>query len=214
MLGSTCGLRALQWCRVYHQDKHAVDGATFRRYDPQARFDHHMPADPPVVDATGRRILYVGEDLATSACEVFGAAGVAAICPSYRVSIIAPTTTLAMYDLDAKGAAMAIGALPSLGNGNEPRLLTQQWARAIYEEKPAGSAVTGIHYRSAYNSGESLALWDCDAEIEIVCDHAGRSQDFALGDPALLTRLQVALKWPRINVTTVASRDCAKCQKP
>jgi hypothetical protein len=48
-----------------------------------------------------------------------------------------------MYDLDAKGAAMAIGALPSLGNGNEPRSLTQQWARAIYDEKPAGSAVTG-----------------------------------------------------------------------
>ncbi|HTX96818.1 MAG TPA: hypothetical protein VME67_19375 [Mycobacterium sp.] len=73
-----------------------------------ARFDHHNPADPPVVDTTGRRILYAGEDLATSACEVFGNAGVATICPFYRVAIIAPTTALAMYDLAAKGAAMAL----------------------------------------------------------------------------------------------------------
>jgi RES domain len=83
------------WCRVYHQGKYTPDGITFRRYGPTARFDHHQPADPPVVDTTGRRVLYVGEDLATSACEVFGDAGIAAICPNYRVAIIAPTTTVA-----------------------------------------------------------------------------------------------------------------------
>ena len=77
------------WCRVYHQGKYTPDGVTFRQYGPAARFDHHHPADPPVIDTTGRRILYVGEDLATSACEVFGDAGIAAICPNYRVAIIA-----------------------------------------------------------------------------------------------------------------------------
>ena len=46
---------------------------------------------------------------------------------------------------------MAIGALPSLCDGNERRSLTQQWARAIYEDEPAGPDVAGIHYRSAYN---------------------------------------------------------------
>ena len=201
-----------QWCRVYHQDKYSADGAVFRQYGPKARFDHHNPADPPVVDTSGRRILDVGEDLATSACEVFGAAGVATICPSYRVSIIAPTTTLAMYDLVAKGAAMAIGALPALGDGDEPRSLTQQWARAIYEDKPAGGGITGIHYRSAYNSGESLALWDCDASIEIVSDAAGHRQDIALNDPRILLRLQVELRWRQINVTTVHSSDCNECK--
>jgi hypothetical protein len=64
-------------CRVYHQCKYTPDGVTFRQYGRAARFDHHHPADPPVVDTTGRRILYVGEDLATSACEVFGDAGIA-----------------------------------------------------------------------------------------------------------------------------------------
>ena len=77
--------------------KYTPDGVTFRRYGPAARFDHHHPADPPVVDTTGRRILYVGEDLATSACEVFGDAGIAAICPNYRVAIIAPTTKLVSH---------------------------------------------------------------------------------------------------------------------
>jgi hypothetical protein len=201
------------WCRVYHQDKYAANGATFRQYGPKARFDHHNAADPPAVVTSGRRILYVGEDLATLACEVFGAAGIATICPSYRVSIIAPATTLAMYDLVAKGAAMAIGALPALGDGDEPRALTPQWARAIYEDHPAGPEITGIHYRSAYNSGESLALWDCDANIEIVRDDAGHPQDIALNDPRILLRLQAELRWRQINVTTVRSSDCNECKK-
>jgi hypothetical protein len=44
----------------------------------------HGKAVPPMIDESGRRILYVGEDLATSASEVFGEAGIAAICPRYR----------------------------------------------------------------------------------------------------------------------------------
>ena len=39
---------------------------------------------------------------------------------------------------------MAIGALPALSDGNEARSLTQQWARAIYEDQPAGPETTGI----------------------------------------------------------------------
>ena len=51
-----------RWCRVYHQSKHAPDGATFRGYGPLARLDHHHPANPPEVDASGRKILYVGDN--------------------------------------------------------------------------------------------------------------------------------------------------------
>jgi hypothetical protein len=201
------------WCRVYHQGKYTPDGVTFRRYGPKARFDHHQPADPPIEDTTGRRVLYVGEDLATSACEVFGDAGIAAICPYYRVVIIAPTTTLAMFDLAAKGAAMAIGALPALGDGNEARSLTQQWARAIYKDQPAGPEITGIHYRSGHNSGEALALWDCDADVVVVRDDDVHPQDIALNDPRILPRLQVQLRRRQINVTTVTSGECNECKK-
>jgi hypothetical protein len=36
-----------------------------------------------------------------------------------------------MVDLTANGAAMATDALQALGDGDLPRSLTQQWARAI-----------------------------------------------------------------------------------
>jgi RES domain len=202
-----------RWCRVYHRGEHTPDGVTFRRYGPLHRFDHHHEADPPATDPDGRRILYVGEDLATSACEVFGEAGIAQVCPGWRVAIVAPARRLAMFDLAKKGAALAIGALPALADGNEARSLTQEWARAIYEDHPAGSEVTGIHYRSAYNGGESLALWDCDADIETITAGRGQRQDLALNDPRILCRLQVQLSQRHIHVTTVPAERCEKCAR-
>jgi hypothetical protein len=202
-----------RWCRVYHQSVNAPNGATFRGFGPRARLDHHHPADPPKVDPCGRRILYVGADLATSASEVFGETGEARLCPRYRVSILAPNRRLAMFDIAQEGAAQAIGALPSLGIGNEPRKLTQEWARAIYEDQPAGPDVTGIRYRSAYNFGSSLALWDCDDGVEIVSDAQGRLQDMPLIDPRVLARFQVQMTKRLIKVTTVSSEDCPQCQK-
>jgi hypothetical protein len=202
-----------RWCRVYHQSKHAPDGATFRGYGPRARLDHHHPANPPIVDPCGRRILYVGADLATSASEVFGESGEAQLCPRYRVSILAPTRRLAMFDLTRSGSAQAIGALPSLANGCEPRPLTQEWARAIYDDQPAGPDVTGVRYRTAYNFGFSLALWDCDDGVEIVSDAHGRLQDMPLTDPRVLPRFQVQMTKRLIKVTTVSSAGCPECQK-
>ena len=118
-----------------------------------------------------------------------------------------------MFDLARKGAALAIGALPSLADGSEPRLLTQEWARAIYEDQPAGAEVTGVRYRSAYNFGYSLALWDCDDDVETVRDARGHFQDLPLDDARVLLRLQVQMRKRLINVTTVSSGDCSECQK-
>jgi hypothetical protein len=165
----------------------------------------------PKVDETGRRILYVGEDLATSACEVFGEAGVATICPRYRVSIVAPIRTLPLFDLARRGAALAIGALPALADGSEARSLTQQWARGIFEDQPAGPDVCGVRYRTAYNFGYSLALWDCDDSVEVVRDAAGRIQDLPLDDARVLGRLQVQMRKRRIDVTTVSEDRCVLC---
>jgi hypothetical protein len=99
-----------------------------------------------------------------------------------------------MFNLAAKGTAMAIGALPALDDGNEARSLTQQWARAIYEDQPAGPEITGIHYRSGYNSGQALALWDCDADVEVVRDGGDHPQDIALDDPRIFPCLEVQLR--------------------
>jgi hypothetical protein len=202
-----------QWCRVYHRGAHTPDGMTFRRFGPLYRLDHHHTATPPQPDREGRRVLYVGADLATSASEVFGEAGIAAICPQYRVSVLAPTTPIPLFDLTKAGAAMAIGALPTLADGNEKRSLTQQWARAIFEDQPAGPTIRGVRYRTAYNFGHSIALWDCDDRIDIVRDSVGRQQDHALQHPGIFARFQVEMRKRRISVTTVPESDCASCQR-
>jgi hypothetical protein len=198
---------------VYHHGTHTPNGKTFRQFGPLSRLDHHHAAIPPRLDPDGRRVLYVGADLATSASEVFGEAGIAAICPRYRVSILTPTAPLPLFDLTKAGAAMAIGALPTLADGNETRALTQQWARAIFEDQPAGRTVRGVRYRSAYNFGHSIALWDCDDRVDIVHDSAGRTQDHALDQPRIFGRFQVEMSKRRISVTTVPESACALCQR-
>lgn len=200
-----------RWCRIYHRNNdHTPDGASFRAYGPLHRFDHHIP-NPPAIDPEGRAVLYVADNLATAASEVFGEAGVAQLCPNYRVSIVEPTRPLVLLDLAGPGAAMAIGALPSLAQGAEPRHRTQEWARAIYEDRPAGGSVRGIHYRTAYGDGDSLALWDCSEYIKIRRGEDGQLHDLRLQHPPLMRRLQVEMRKRRISVRTIAAADCASC---
>ncbi|BBZ01561.1 hypothetical protein MCHIJ_09980 [Mycolicibacterium chitae] len=197
---------------MYHRGPHTPDGTTFRQFGPLHRLDHHQAANPPQLDPEGRRVLYVGADLATSASEVFGEAGIAEVCPRYRVSVLAPSTPVPLFDLTKPGAAMTIGALPTLADGNEARELTQQWARAIYEDQPAGPTIRGVRYRTAYNFGHSLALWDCDDRIAVVHDSAGRQQDHALRHPGIFARFQVEMRKRHISVATVTESDCTLCQ--
>jgi hypothetical protein len=44
-----------------------------------------------------------------------------------------------------------------------------------------------VVYRTGYNFGYSLALWDCDDGVEIVRDAQGRLQDMALTDSSTAT---------------------------
>ena len=138
-------------------------------------------------------MLYVGDGLATSACEVFGEAGEALICPSWRVALLEPVTRQRLLDLVRPGSAMAIGALPTLGDGALPRSLTQQWARAIYEDHPLGAPAAGIRYRSAYNAGIALALWDTTGKIRVLVDDNGTDADVPLNHPGMLIRLKTLL---------------------
>jgi hypothetical protein len=159
-------------------------------------------------------VLYIGEDLATSACEVFGEAGEARLCPAWRVALLRPTRQHSLFDLTAPGAAMAIGALPSLADGAYARELTQQWARAIYEDDPTGRHVGGVRYRSAYNAGLALALWDSAGKVSVLTDADGIEQDFQLVRPEVLDRLEAAMAERHIIVTIVAAPDCPRCSMP
>ncbi|TCN53576.1 RES domain-containing protein [Rhodococcus sp. SMB37] len=116
-----------------------------------------------------------------------------------------------LYDLDQPGAAMAIGALPALASGSEDRELTQQWARAIFEDQPAADKVKGIHYRTAYNHGHALALWDCAGAVAVPTDSAGDPRDVPLRDRRVFDQLKKELIPRRIIVTQIADEDCESC---
>lgn len=201
------------WCRVYHLGTHNRDGHTARTFGPLHRFDPQQPdsAGKPREDPTGRSVLYIGSDLAASLCEVFGETEYAPLCPRWRVAVLAPRQALRLFDLCAPGSAMKIGALPALADGALPRSLTQQWARAIYQDQPARFTVTGIRYRSAYNGAISLALWDSAGLVDTVRDSDGRPADLPLGDPALLGRVRAACTSRQISLEVISSTDCRRC---
>jgi len=160
------------------------------------------------LDPDERSVLYVGEDLATSACEVFGETEEAPICPAFRVALLKPVRTLRFLDLTEPGSAMAIGALPALSDGPLPRALTQEWARAVYEDHPLGFPVDGIQYLSAYNGGRSLAVWDAEGKIGTGTEPGS---DIALNHPGMLARLKVELMRRRVVVRTIPAADCGRC---
>lgn len=153
-------------------------------------------------------MLYLAANLATSFGEVFGDLTEAAVCPDYRVALVRPTAHVKVLNLRAQGAAMRLGALPSLATGDYPRPRTQEWARAIYEDQPVtGTKISGVYYDAAHSNGPALALWNADHQIEVVRTSSGAVQDFALADPKI---------WPRVVAAAVSLRMraglIARCQ--
>lgn len=204
---------AAPWYRVYHRTVHVPDGVTFRTFGPLNRFDHHTPPiTAKAIDPEGRSVSYFGVDLATAACEVFGQAGVAPVCPGFRVALVRPAREIVTYDLARPNAAMAIGAVPALASGNEDRELTQQWAQAIYEDQPAATKVDGIRYRTAYRGDYSIALWDCPDAVEVALGKNGQPLDIPLNVGRGRQLLLKALDGTGIPVTSVAAADCTKCR--
>lgn len=153
-------------------------------------------------------MLYLGADLATSASEVFGEDGEARLCPRWRVALLRPTRPIALLDLIAPGTAMALGGLPSLADGPHPRVMTQRWARAVYEDRPAGPEVSGIRYTSAYDGGRALVLWDGVGQVQTI-SAGGVAQDFALSEGEVLGRLTAAMTTRQITLTRVDA--CPRC---
>lgn len=203
-----------RWCRIYHRSKQVPTGDRPRDYGPLHRFDPHThPAGDPGIDPVGRSVLYVSADLATSACEVFGEVGEAALCPQWRVALLRPLRQLTMFDLTAPGSAMSIGALPALADAAQPRSLTQAWARAIYEDEPTGKHLDGIRYRSAYNGGNALALWDIASRLAVSADGKGTPQDFELRSRPIYARLIADLRDRHITVRLQPRNECSLCQR-
>ena len=116
-----------------------------------------------------------------------------------------------MFDLVAPGAALGIGALPSLADGDHPRELTQEWVRSIYEDDPAGVHVDGMRYRTGYEGGLALALWDSAGRVAVSPSTDGAPADHALRDPRILLRIEEPLARRHITTRVIASAECSLC---
>jgi hypothetical protein len=67
-------------------------------------------------------VPYVAGTFVTAIGEVFGDYNDAEICPNYRVALMKPVGALDVLDLRGQGAAMRVGAHPSLATGpRQPR---------------------------------------------------------------------------------------------
>jgi len=163
----------------------------------------------PTACPDGRSILYVAKNLTTAIGEVFGDYSEAQVCPQFRVAIVRPRAPVAVLDLRGQGAAMRVGALPSLATGVYSRQRTQGWARAIYEDQPVrGRRVNGIYYNAVHSNGPALALWNTDDDVEVVT-HKGLSQDFALADTVMWPR--IAVKSAELGLRASLVTRCTKC---
>lgn len=200
------------WCRIYHLSQHTPDGVTHRSYGPLHRLDHHLPDGDgrPHESTDGRAVLYVAGNLITAVGEVFGDYPEAAVCPNHRVALVRPTDPIHLLDLRGQGAAMRIGALPSLATGDYPRARTQEWARAIYEDQPvARTTVRGVYYDAAHSNGPALALWNTNGAVEVLRSDRGQVQDVALADPRMWPRVVSAAAALGMRVDVVAR--CPSC---
>jgi len=97
---------------------------------------------------------------------------------------------------------MAIGALNTLGSGDESRDVTQTWALAIYEDLPRYS---GVLYRGAHQGGDCIALWERAGPFEI------------LDDLDLIRKLRsrtiAALRKVRRAPLWIGTKECPDCER-
>ncbi len=196
--------------RVYHEHPERPP-LEARTYGPLARFDPHVRDrhGKPREQADGRGVSYLSATLECALAEAFPEQHPeVAICPRARAIRAAPPADALLLDLTGDGA-MRIGAVFTLGSGNEPRRLTQRWGRAIYERLPS---LAGIRYRGAHQGGEAVAVWERAGILRVpagATTNAGR----ALLEPGMEERVRVALAAQGRYPVRVTSSDCRRCRE-
>ena len=194
------------WLRVYHRDDRTPHADARRAFGPQHRMDHHTPpASAPAVCPAGRSIIYLARTLRTCGVEIFGDAQEAVLCSHWSVAALEPPRPIVVQDLRDNGA-MLIGALPALGSGAEPRVATQAWARAIYEDRPGSPEILGVRYSGAHDEGPCLALWEGTLPLTVVEEHPLR---FA----PIFQRFLIAMSEVGVAVTVAPNTECARCRE-
>lgn len=195
--------------RVFHAHPDPSRAPNVARiYGPVARFDPHVRdrRQQPKLQPDGRGVIYLGDTLGCGLAEAFQEQWPdVQICPNRHVVQAAPHAPIELLDITGDGA-MAIGAVGTLGSGDEPRRLTQRWGRAIYEDLPG---LAGVLYRGAHQGGLSVAVWERAGELEV---RPGMPADgLALNGP-LRTRVTAALGRQGRHPVWISEAGCDDCR--
>ena len=183
------------------------------RFDPHVRDRHRRPRE----QHDGRGVNYLAETLGCALAAVFPDQWPeVAICPGRLAVLAAPCAPVTLLDLTGDGA-MRIGAIATLGSGDEPRHLTQRWGRAIYEDFPS---LDGVRYRAAHQGGLAIAVWERAGALQLhpgapvhPGDLTGETRGDPLLEPVMLERVEAALaaqgRYPR----AITARECRDCPR-
>jgi hypothetical protein len=194
-----------EFVRLYHRSSRCPDGGYKRTFGPLHRFDPHTP-EPPAEDPEGRSVAYLAGRVGTAGLEVYAYTGEALICPVLHLAIGSVATKARLQSLVGTHA-VSLGAYHYLGTSDLPRRTTQEWARAIYEDHPAGKTVSGVVYRAAHDGGRTVAIWDTAPDLVMHTDEA-----FFDAMPLLL-KFQTAMSYRRVTVRLVPQTSCPECLK-
>jgi hypothetical protein len=194
--------------RIFHLHPHraplrARTWGPINRFDPHIRDRHQRPRE----QSDGRGVIYVARDLACGLAEAFPErAPEVPVCPNQFAILAAPRVPVTLLDLTGDGA-MQIGAVATLGSGNEPRRLTQRWGRAIYEDIESAH---GILYRGAHQGGTAIAVWDRASDL--ISESGSRAPGYRL-TRELFDRVTTALARQGRYPTEIAPSECRTCRE-
>lgn len=176
-----------QFFRIYDPTSYGQTATSFKKYGPNARFDHHRhPATVPAIDHA-RGIYYAGPTFSGCIAEYFGDRG-SIVCAERHLALVRARRNIRLLDLCGDGA-MCAGTVAALSKTDHP--IAQEWSRFFYEYD-VYQFPEGIRYYNAHNDEVAYALYErCEDAIEMV-------EDLRLDDPGLLGKLAFVAK--RLNL--------------
>ncbi len=194
--------------RIFHRDNFTPTEDHRRNWGPSLRFDPHRGGPTGRDYDPDRSVIYVGQDLRTCAIEVFQIDRAPYlppeihVCERFEVAFLVPDDEIRFQDLIGP-AATDIGALQVLGSGDVHRSCSQEWARAIYDQRPAGD-ICGVRYTASRGGGDSLAIWNGSPTLTV---HG----TWQLHEPQVWHQLQRCLQPLGVTVTKIRQVNCVRC---
>ena len=187
-----------------------------RRWGPVARFDPHAcPPDSPAECPKGRSVLYLGDTFPTAVLEAFQdfkESGVG-ICPQWQGGWFVPGKPGVLTDLRRPQVRQIDQCPQDIGDGAYAREITQDWARAFYEDLQSEIGM-GVLYPSRQARplrGINRGIWDAFPGLKRFRSNSNE-QEFPLQHPdiwptvqSIIARSDVRWAW------RILSDDCFRC---